>query len=82
MTDAQFRSLRTALLLVAAGLFANAAAQLVPPAIAAERVDARIENAIDVDETKCQKYRRDGSQIKIVINYKASLETCEYDKYI
>ena len=39
-------------------------------------------NAIDIDESKCQKYRKDSSQIKIVINYKANLETCEYDKYI
>lgn len=39
-------------------------------------------NAIDIDESKCQKYRKDSSQIKIVINYKASLETCEYDRYI
>jgi len=39
-------------------------------------------NAIDIDETKCQKYRKDSTQIKIVINYKSSLETCEYDKYI
>ena len=28
------------------------------------------------------KVRRDSSQIKVVINFKASLETCEYDKYI
>ena len=39
-------------------------------------------NQIDIDETKCQKYRKDSSQIKIVINYKSSLEVCEYDKYI
>lgn len=39
-------------------------------------------NAIDIDETKCQKYRKDSTQIKVVINYKASLESCEYDKYI
>jgi len=39
-------------------------------------------NTIDVDETKCQKHRRDSSQIKVVINYKSNLETCEYDKYI
>lgn len=39
-------------------------------------------NAIEIDESKCQKYRKDSSQIKIVINYKASLEGCEYDKYI
>ena len=38
--------------------------------------------AIDIDQTKCQKYRRDSSQIKVVINYKSSLESCEYDKYI
>ena len=57
MTDAQFQSLRTALLLIAAGLFANAAAQLVPPAIAAERVEARIENAIDVDELSITDFR-------------------------
>ena len=45
-------------------------------------LDESIFNAIDIDETKCQKYRKDSTQIKIVINYKASLETCEYDKYI
>ena len=39
-------------------------------------------DAIDIDESKCQKYRKDSTQIKIVINYKASFETCEYDKYI
>ena len=39
-------------------------------------------NALEVDETKCQKHRRDASQIKIVINYKSNLEACEYDKYI
>ena len=39
-------------------------------------------NALDIDDTKCQKYRRDSSQVKIVINYKANLEVCDYDKYI
>ena len=39
-------------------------------------------NAIDVDDSKCQKYRKDSTQMKIVINYKSNLETCEYDKYI
>ena len=45
-------------------------------------LDESIFNAIDIDESKCQKYRKDSTQIKICINYKATLETCEYDKYI
>lgn len=45
-------------------------------------IDEKIFNDIDIDESKCQKFRRDSTQIKIVINYKASLETCEYDRHI
>lgn len=45
-------------------------------------IDEAVFNAIDIDETKCQKYRKDSTQIKVIINYKAGLETCEYDKYI
>ncbi|GEM_PF-2461358 len=57
MTDSQFRSLRTALLLIALGLFANAAVQLVPPAVAGERVDVRLDSAIDVDELRITDFR-------------------------
>ena len=39
-------------------------------------------NAIDIDESKCLKYRRDASQIKLAITYKSDLATCDYDKYI
>ena len=38
--------------------------------------------AIDVDESKCMQYRKDSNQIKLAINYKSSLENCDYDKYI
>jgi hypothetical protein len=37
---------------------------------------------LDIDETKCLKYRRDASQIKIAINFKADLSVCEYERYI
>jgi len=57
VTDSQFRSLRTVLLLIALGLFANAAVQLVPPAVAGERVDCRIENGIEVDELRITDFR-------------------------
>ena len=45
-------------------------------------VTESVFNKIEIDETKCQKYRKDSHQIKIIINYKANLETCEYDRYI
>jgi hypothetical protein len=57
MTNQQFRSIRFALLLIGLGLFANAAVQLVPPAVAGERIDCRIENAIEVDELRITDFR-------------------------
>jgi hypothetical protein len=57
LTDSQFRSLRNALLLVALGLFANAAVQLIPPARAGDRVDARIEGKIDVGALRITDFR-------------------------
>ena len=57
MTDSQFRSLRSTLLLIALGLFANAAVQLVPPAVAGERVDARIDGGIEVDQLRITDFR-------------------------
>ena len=41
-----------------------------------------IFEAIDVDESKCMQYRKDSNQIKLAINYKSSLENCDYDKYV
>ena len=57
VTDSQFRSLRSTLLLIALGLFANAAVQLVPPAVAGDRVDARIDGGIEVDELRITDFR-------------------------
>ena len=45
-------------------------------------VDEELFEKIEVDETKCQNFRKDASQIKIGISYKANLETCEFDKHI
>ena len=42
----------------------------------------KLFDAIDIDETKVLKCRRDAGQIKIAIQYKADLSTCDYDKYI
>ena len=45
-------------------------------------VGEQLFEAIDVDESKCMQYRKDSNQIKLAINYKANLESCDYDKYI
>ena len=37
---------------------------------------------LEIDDTKCEKYSRDASQIKIEISYKGSLELCTYDSII
>ena len=57
MTDPQFRSLRSALLLIALGLFANAAVQVIPPAVAGERVDCRIDGGIDIDQLRITDFK-------------------------
>ena len=46
-----------------------------------ELSEAVFEN-LEIDETKCEKYARDASQIKIEISYKGSLESCTYDSMI
>ena len=45
-------------------------------------MDEELFEKIEVDETKCQSFRKDASQIKIGISYKAQLETCEFDRHI
>jgi len=42
----------------------------------------KLFEAIDVDEGKCMQYRKDSNQIKLAINYKSNMESCDYDKYI
>ena len=46
------------------------------------RVTQKVFEAIDIDESKCMQFRKDAIQVKLAINYKANLESCEYDKYI
>jgi len=50
-------ALRLPLLLVAAALFANAAVQIIPPAYAGDRVDTRIDGAVELKDVRIGDFR-------------------------
>ena len=46
------------------------------------QIEQAVFESLDLDDSKCLKFRRDASMIKLAISYKADLATCYYDKYI